>query len=254
MSKNTFDYLRDRLVSGDWPKATDAICDPDSEADKSNRAKDILSLYIEKPVEGKKILDYGCGEGHLTRMAAEFRAIRAVGYDIVAANWPAATDKYTFSTNFKEVAAEGPYDLVILYDVLDHAVNPVEQLNKARSVLANDGLMFVHCHPWISRHGGHYFQVINKAFVHLVFTQDEMRRMNYGPTSDVNRVLTPIKTYEDWFKKANLRIRSYKLGKTHVESIFEKDEIIRARLPVVSANRFPRFQMEQSFHDYSLGI
>lgn len=257
MDTSIFEELRSLLTTGQWPQAVNPllICNPNIEQEKEGRARDILNLYIDKRVKGKKLLDIGCGEGHLAKIAvAEFDAKSAVAYDNVSYEWKQSTNELKFTNNLEEVTSSGPYDIITIYDVLDHATNPVEVLTMAKSVLSPTGTIHLHCHPWISRHGGHYYQQINKAFIHLVFTQDELQSMGYQPTTDVQRVIAPVKTYTAWIESAGLKVKSQNVSRTPVDEIFYKVDILKQRLPVIIIGKFPKYQMEQSFHDYALAL
>jgi cyclopropane fatty-acyl-phospholipid synthase-like methyltransferase len=64
------------LDANTWPIAVhpDLICNDESEADKMARAQAILDIIISDSVQGKKVLDFGCGEGHLTKAVSDRKA------------------------------------------------------------------------------------------------------------------------------------------------------------------------------------
>ena len=68
------------LKSDEWPEAVPEflICE-DTEEDKSDRAEGILD-FMGLDLDGKKFLDFGCGEGHVAMKAAESAKV-SVGYD-----------------------------------------------------------------------------------------------------------------------------------------------------------------------------
>lgn len=72
----------------------------------------------------KRILDYGCGAGTIVR------AIGCDGYDPYAANFRARP--------------VGPYDGIVLSDVLEHVPDPRLVLRTCRNLLRDDGLIAVH--------------------------------------------------------------------------------------------------------------
>ena len=193
-----FRLMKSLLHSDDWPEAVFSlqIADETSESDKAERAEGIADILLP-PFSGKKFLDFGCSEGHVAKYVSG-EASLSVGYDIVRAetsklSWENKKEKLLLTTDFEKVVSEGPYDIVMIYDVLDHSsADPSEILAKAKSVLAEDGKIYLRCHPWTGRHGGHAYRKINKAFVHLVLGEDELEEM--GVNLEQNRkILFPIK-------------------------------------------------------------
>lgn len=259
-----FEHLKSLLVSDAWPEAVFSvqIADENSEEDKDERAQGIADIMLP-PMSGKKFLDFGCGEGHVVKYASKETAV-AVGYDIERASnhrlpWDDKRDGFLLTTDFDRVVAEGPFDIILLYDVIDHAerLTPVDILSKAASVLAPEGKIFMRCHPWCGRHGGHLYRKFNKAFVHLVFHDDELESL--GAASQRNaRVLRPLKTYGEFIKDAGLVNHSEpEIDNKEVEDFFRNTPAVRNRiLNLWGVDEWehdpPSFQMSQCFVDYVL--
>jgi 2-polyprenyl-3-methyl-5-hydroxy-6-metoxy-1,4-benzoquinol methylase len=192
----------------------EALCDLDSEEDKINRSNHILEIIGEHiSLKGKKCLDYGCGEGHLVKALGKFTK-SAMGYDIVA-------NPYT--TDLKIVKKNVPYDVVILYDVLDHAENeaPVSILNTVKSLIHDKSLVFIRFHPWTSRHGAHIYRHVNKAFAQLFFNAEELG----CEIPPIFRTYYPIKTYKIWLKDSGFQIVNSKIHQTPVENFFRQQPL-----------------------------
>ena len=149
---NTFDQLKAVLLSDNWPAAVNPalICDPNSEHDKKERGIGIVELIIDQAMtKDQKFLDYGCGEGHCVLAAPNSLGCGlAVGYDPKQHNWP-SEDKTKFTTSYEEAASLGPYDSILIFDVLDHVENesPVDLLKKAADLLADKGKIYIRTHP-----------------------------------------------------------------------------------------------------------
>jgi 2-polyprenyl-3-methyl-5-hydroxy-6-metoxy-1,4-benzoquinol methylase len=258
-----FKVLKSLLDSTDWPEAVFGaqIADENSESDKAERAEGISDILLP-PFSGKKFLDFGCGEGHVAKYVSGEAAI-SVGYDIVRNelskfDWEKKDGSFLLTTDFKKVVSEGTYDIVMIYDVLDHSsVDPSEILAKAKSVLAEDGKIYLRCHPWTGRHGGHAYRKINKAFVHLAFSEEELDHL--GVKLEHNRkILFPIGTYNKAIDEAGLvRESEPEVDTQEVESFFEENALVKARilkafgLEEWTAEK-PVFQMSQCFLDYVL--
>jgi SAM-dependent methyltransferase len=243
------------MESEDWPSAVPdfLICNTNSEEEKSERGEGIIDLLdSELTLTDKKFLDFGCGEGHAAQ-AATTKASLSVGYDIVSTGekeWNGKIkNKLMLTTRFVDVATSGPYDIVSAHDVLDHTKDPAKALAEIDSVCKSGSLISFRLHPWCSRHGGHQYQKINKAFAHL-FLDDE---------SDIQKVYRPLEFYNRFFEALPWETKSFEIIRQPVESFFHKNKKIAQHLRELwAANNskfeetIPNFQMGQSFIDFVL--
>ena len=271
-----FEKLKNLLNSEDWPEAVleFQIADDTSEEDKTDRAEGIVDILIEESLENKKFLDFGCGEGHAVKYTSEDCAngdpTISVGYDIEkqgSLEWE-NDEKFLLTTDFEKVKAKGPFDVILIYDVLDHAENPAEVLNQVSSILKNNGTIYLRCHPWSGRHGGHAYRKINKAFVHLVFSEKELKNLGIEDNGHNNKVLFPIATYSRLFAGVDgsqilhgtrLSVNSPDVEDQEVEPFFKNNELVRKRILTAFEKdnweqNCPQFQMAQCFLDYVIKI
>jgi cyclopropane fatty-acyl-phospholipid synthase-like methyltransferase len=260
-----FESLKELLFSDEWPQAvfSSQIADENSEDDKKERAEGIADILLPS-LDGKKFLDFGCGEGHVADYCSKLAEL-SVGYDIEKNSkskfdWEKVDQSFILTTNFDLVRSKGPYDIILLYDVLDHVKKESmrEVLEKAKSVLAEDGKMYLRCHPWSGRHGGHVYKKINKAFVHLVFTEKELR--DIGVEVEANqKVIFPLATYSKAIGEAGLTtVEEQEIDFQEVEPFFSKNDMVKKRILDVfeikqwGKDEKPAFQMSQCFVDYIL--
>lgn len=263
---NTFEQLRKLVQSDEWPAAVnpELICDH-TDADKMDRAEGILQLL--PALTGEKFLDFGCGEGHVAMKANDFDAKISIGYDIKKqGNFPWEGNKSPFlTTNFDKVVENGPYDLMLIYDVLDHMESSeiVPSLEKLKDLLADNGEIYVRTHPWCSRHGGHLYRHLNKAFAHLVFEDDELAQLGIDVSEmGLQRVIHPVATAGSWISRAGLKIKRRNVERQNVDKFFENNALVRERIvshwkesPDKSyreQNKFPSIALEQTFLDFVL--
>ena len=140
---------------------------------------------------------------------------KSVGYD-PHSSLPNSDGKCYFSNDFEKVREEGPFDIVLMYDVLDHlngfegmdstaiANHMSEVLSQVKLVTHENSKIYLRCHPWCSRHGGHLYNSLNKAFAHVVFSKSELEDMGYE-VEDVAKVIMPRATYDAAIRDAGLK-------------------------------------------------
>lgn len=263
-----FDDLKNLLELDQWPMAIppNMICDVSADQDKQDRAEGILDIIIDVHLEGLSFLDFGCGEGHVVNQSLMQNPKTTVGYDIEKSDkWAQWTDKAFFTTNWDEVRERAPYDVVLLYDVVDHMMeeNWIEKLHEVKKVMSSNGRAYVRCHPWCSRHGTHLYHQKNKAFMHLVFNDKELEELGFKQTP-TRKIIHPLMTYDDLFKKAGFRVvKPAKVSKEKVEGFFYENPLIASRIKknyissfdhdLKTGKKFPSLQMEQQFVDIVLG-
>lgn len=260
-----FDKLKNILNSNEWPEAVldFQIVDQNSEEEKMDRAEGIIDILVDEELENKKFLDIGCGEGHMAKYASTQKTTISVGYDVIKSeksklSWETEENNLLLTTNFEKVKEKAPYDIITIYDVLDHADDPKEVLEKAKNVLADNGKIYLRCHPWCGRHGGHYYRQINKAFVHLVFTEAELEQMNYKLEEKNNKILFPILQYNQIINNASLKKIKEEVEKQELEDFFQQNELVKNRIINYYKqnnfnDNFPKFQTEMCFLDFVLG-
>lgn len=256
-----FLMLKSLLESDAWPEAVFKlqIADDNIESDKEERAEGIADIMLP-PTVGKKFLDFGCGEGHVARYVSN-EALLSVGYDLVRSEksilpWEDRQEKFLLTTDFEKVRAEGPYDMILIYDVLDHTNDPASILSRAKSVLSDEGAIYVRCHPWCGRHGGHVYKSINKAFVHVVFTDEELKTL--GVKSEFTKKITyPLDTYKNAIQASGLNSSEPEIDSQEVESFFSENPLVKSRMLKAFGitewtSEKPVFQLSQCFVDYVL--
>ena len=257
-----FDKLKNLLISSDWPESVleFQIVDRASDQEKMDRAEGVVDILIQEDLKNKKFLDFGCGEGHMAKYASQ-QCSTSVGYDITKPEssnfiWEEKQDNFLLTNDFEKVKENGPYDVILIYDVVDHSVNPVDILKKASEVVSDSGKIYLRGHPWCSRHGGHLYRQINKAFVHLVFTENELEQLGHKSDDTVQtKVKYPIIAYKNMIQESGLKTNEPELERQNVEDFFKNNELISNRIKncvPLGGREFPNFQLSICFADYIL--
>jgi 2-polyprenyl-3-methyl-5-hydroxy-6-metoxy-1,4-benzoquinol methylase len=266
---------RDRLVeitdlrmlakSDQWPQAVpdDLICGED-EDNKLSRAAGIVHEFIRTDLTDKKFLDFGCGEGHVPYVAANLVGVKmAVGYDPVVQDWKHFGDVngLKLTTDFGSVKNDGPYDVILINDVLDHCTNPKIALEQIRDIKSPTARIYMRCHPWTSRHGTHLYKQLNKAYLHLVFNEDELFGMGLKSTA-ATKLLDPMQSYHSLIKDAGFTIVNEETITHPVELFFTHKPAVLRRIKekwaksenkaLAMGTEFPRDIMEIQFVDFVL--
>ena len=247
------------LDSQDWPLATDPtqICDENSAEDKIERAQGIIEVCVNKNLKDLVVLDYGCGEGHVAYEVSQQGAAMSIGYDIESTTnsivpFEERRDTLLLTTDIGRVKVN-TYDVIIIYDVLDHSSSPIDVLKNCESMLRPDGEIYLRTHPFCSRHGGHTYKILNKAFAHLILNDQELKDREVAISVE-QEILFPIKTYSQLFEEAGLVVKEKNIIKETVEPFFRNKPLIKNRLmKLFGTKEFPEFQMSVSFIDYVLG-
>ncbi len=252
------DALRQFVAKTEWMTAVppDLICDENNYEDKMDRARGIRDIFNPSyNYQDRKVLDFGTGYGHLVQAISEKNATFVVGYDVKNEFQIASSEKSLLTNTWDDVVKNGPYNLVFIYDVLDHAVNetPQDILMKAKSVLANDGQIRMRCHPFISRHGGHVYTKINKAYAHIILTENELKELGHDfknfPTI---KVTTPLKTYNKFIEDAGLKIVDQKTVNEPADSLFLSGNFADRIKMILKIKQLLIPQMGMQFVDYTL--
>lgn len=190
-----------------WPEAFPSFMASKSSAqDQVNRANAVLDMMLDRNVEGMRFLDYGCGEGWIVQEILKRGVAESWGYDIEESeNWPNLKGKLKMTSKGNDMHSSH-FDVVMLYDVLDHCEDPVAVMAHVRNCVSPKGVVYVRCHPWTSRHATHLFkQGINKAYLHLFLKYHEIESLISGKPMFTREEKRPFEAYHWWFKDFDIK-------------------------------------------------
>lgn len=168
------------------------------------RRLELVRRHVD--LEGKRILDIGCGVGAFVRRLGEFSS-DIVGTDIdrdsvrrgseALTNLALALGEYMPFKN-------GTFDVILLHEVLEHVDNDVETLKEARRLLAPDGRIVIFCpnrfYPF-ETHG---------IFLGKRYVFGNVPFVNWLPDKVRNRLVPHARTYTNGrlrtvYRRAGLR-------------------------------------------------
>lgn len=223
-----------KITAEDWPLAVPEESIVRTSVQELTRAKMMASKL---PSLTGKILDFGCGKGYLTEHLHNSNK-DIIGYDkkSYSDEWVSKSCK-DFYTSWEDVVANGPFDSVIMYDVIDHIVDePIQDvISKIKESMSKNGVLYVFAHPWTGPHGGHLYEHINKAYAHLLINKDILDQL-YPDRMKCVEFLRPQAHYkvhlEDQFKVKEKKAFNQPPNSWIVENIVPilKDEVFNNKV------------------------
>lgn len=184
-----------------WPIAIyeDLICRP---GDELIKAQQILNLFVADSVKNKDVMALGEYKKELTQICLEQGAA--------------------------SVNETDQYDMIIAYDTFDYRSIPIT-IDSYKNKLKDNGKLYVRFHPWCSRTGGRTHTDLNMAWVHLVFTPQEMFDIfGYVPNNNVFPIFKPLEEYTKVV--SNFKVLHHNVVREDIEDFFYKDTKIIKRI------------------------
>jgi len=158
---------------------------------------------IERHVHRGRALDVGCAYGFLLELLAE-RGWRAEGIEINPEATRFARDELGLDVTKRRFedheAPDGAYELIAMFDVLEHLPHPKDALVKAHRMLADDGLLAVctvNMDNFVVRWQGPKWEDVRRAHTHLwLFSDSVMRQLLKDTGFDIVEVASWRKQFE----------------------------------------------------------
>lgn len=195
-------HLKSLMEIDCWPESVPKhLMTGPTDEDQTKRARAVLDMMLDRSMEDVNFLDFGCGDGWIANEALKRGCKLSTGYDITLNdNWEKFDSDVQFTSVYNEVPKD-QYDVVFLYDVLDHCFEPEEAMKQVYNSVKGTGVVYVRCHPWTSRHATHLWKKgINRAYLHMFFTWEEMRELLGESPVFTRSEIFPIEAYHSWFK------------------------------------------------------
>lgn len=192
-----------------WPEAIPAMLakkEP-SEREKQKRANMVLDMMIDREVKGLNFLDFGCGEGYVAEQMAQKGVKKSTGYDIELQKGWKDFQHAKFTHVYNELDRRS-FDIIMLYDVLDHTEDPEGVMNQVRNLIKPGGAVYVRCHPWTSKHAMHLHTLtpeLNRAYLHMFLSYEELFELAQQAPMFTRREKNPLEAYHWWFKDFDIK-------------------------------------------------
>lgn len=240
----------EKLLSIDcWPEAVPGhlAAKPTAE-DQINRANAVLDMMIDRSTEGTHFLDFGCGDGWVAKEMTRRGVASSTGFDLLPSdNWNQHKG-VTFTNVFKDLNPDS-YDIIMLYDVLDHCEDPVGLMKQVHSLMKRNGIVYARCHPWSSKHASHLYKSgLNRAYIHLFLTWEELIELGHTPMF-TRQEKNALEAYRWWASSNNFRIVKEQL---HTEPVHEFFLVPAFKDLLINEQQLEGERRESFFNDMQL--
>jgi len=139
--------------------------------------------FQPEELSGRDVLDFGCGSGTLSLLAAESGAKSVTGIDLnptlieqakqlCAVRQPCAQPQFIAAANSKQIdLPDNSVDLILCFDVLEHILDYREIIGEWRRVLRTGGQVFIWWVPWLNPYGHHVESLVPIPWAHVFFSE-----------------------------------------------------------------------------------
>lgn len=139
---------------------------------KNRSAQGVEKVEKVLKLKNKKVLDVGCGYGALSSVLYDKGAL-AYGTEVSDYKLGIAKKLLKDKVTLKKVNDEllpfkdNYFDVVFLFDVIEHVENPARMINECARVLKKSGLLYVEFTPYYSITGHHLYDY-TKLPIHML--------------------------------------------------------------------------------------
>jgi len=143
-------------------------------------------------IKGKRVVDFGCGQGIQSMALAKAGAAHVVGVDINKEHLEMARqeakqmglDNVTYCDGLG-VNATGSFDWVISHNSMEHFAEPYEVLCLFKKLIHKEGRIYITFGPpWYSPYGAHMNFFTKVPWVHLFFSEKAVIAVRSNFTDD----------------------------------------------------------------------
>lgn len=161
-------------------RITKNIENPERQCEESNLGTIFGENNFRKAVNGKVVMDIGCGNGEDVIQTALMGANKVLGVDIrnlfdtsqKKAEMLGISEKVNYSTKVLKEIPPGIIDVALSKNSFEHYDNPEEILLDVHRLLKPGGKFFITFGPpWFHPYGGHMSFMFKYPYPHLIFRE-----------------------------------------------------------------------------------
>lgn len=137
-------------------------------------------------IRGKRVLDFGCGTGPLSRLCVENGAGSVIGIDLSSKSIARARSTHEGVPNLQFVLEQSPdfislpadsVDVILCFDVMEHVMNYEAAIREWARVLAPGGRVLIWWSVWWHPYGHHLHTLIPLPWVHVLMSDQALYRV-----------------------------------------------------------------------------
>jgi SAM-dependent methyltransferase len=166
-----------RLLRALWPRPTHNLSGI-AYANK-DKLQVVFGNDVYQELQGKVVLDFGCGEGLEAIRIAQNGAARVIGVDMLEKSLATARENARKSGVYDRCefvnSTDEKCDVIISLDSFEHFEDTAAILRIMRDLLKSNGYVWASFGPtWYHPYGGHVFSPF--PWAHLIFTENVLLR------------------------------------------------------------------------------
>ena len=209
-----------------------------------------LSKLVD--INGKRVLEVGCGGGYVSRKLATDYGCSVVGIDIYKNGiWDELGEEKGLKYHVLDLSNENPFeqqsfDLIISYTVWEHIYHPFTVLQECSNLIKPEGAIFMVANLYRSALAFHVYRDIYFPYVQLLFPDEVVEEYltEIGRSSWIDHYYSVNKLtyaeYKEYFRILNLKIEYEHLDKRKLDlEFYERFE--------EKLGRYPIFDLELDF-------
>jgi len=153
------------------------------------------------PLSGKRMLDFGCGLGRLCEVAREY-GIHTIGIESDACARETARRHADFGvfTNLDELEGTAPetrFDMIVMWEVVEHLREPWKELQRLRKLLKHNGWLVLTTPNANSLRGilqrGRWANIANPTHLYYLTRPSLRRVLGWAGFSEIEEWRFPIR-------------------------------------------------------------
>jgi SAM-dependent methyltransferase len=135
--------------------------------------------HLLQLIAGKRVLDFGCGDGQQAIALARNGAAEVVGIDIAERRLERARHLAVSTPNVRfDTIMDGSFDTVVCQDAFEHFADPEGTLASMCARLKPGGKILLTFGPlWYAPYGAHCYFFTRLPWVHLIFAEKTVFRV-----------------------------------------------------------------------------
>ena len=227
-----------------------------------NTLTDVYPRFLAV-IQGKDILDFGCGHGYQVVAMAMKGAKHAVGIDIRErlletgkrrAIEAGVTHKVSFCSTTEQISPQ-TFDIVISQNSMEHFVNPGAILETMKCFLKSKGtLMITFGPPWYSPRGSHTHYFTKLPWVNILFSEKTVMHVRSLYRKDA---ATRYEEIEGGLAKMSVGRFEALLNQHNLEEIYRQDDCVKnmnilGKIPFIRELFINRITCALRFKDASI--